>query len=191
MAFMERCRERYGDAFSLRIANEGTWVLLADPAAVKQVFTGDPRLLHAGEANVVLLPVLGANSLLLLDEDQHMGQRKLMLPPLHGERLARHAQTMRDVAEREVATWPDGEPLAIAPRMADVTLEIIVRTVFGVEGGERRRQLHRRLRATLDMLVQPGPYLLFLLLLGPQRAAGMPALQRVLKPVDDLLYDEI
>src|SRR5215212_2105345 len=114
MPFMERCRERYGDAFTLRIAHEGEGVFLSDPEAVKQVFTGDPRLLHAGEANVVLLPVLGAHSVLLLDEDPHMAQRKLLLPPLHGERLARHAEPMRDVAEREVATWPVGdEPLTL------------------------------------------------------------------------------
>ena len=191
MAFMERCRERYGDAFTLRIAHEGTWVLLSDPEAVRQVFTGDPRLLHAGEANVVLLPVLGSHSVLLLDEDPHMRQRKLMLPPLHGERLARHAETMREVAEREVAGWPAGEPLTLAPRMQDVTLEVIVRTVFGLEGGERQRELRRRLRAALDLLVAPGPYLLFLILLGPHRAAQMPALHRVLKPVDDLLLEEI
>ncbi|HEY3019453.1 MAG TPA: cytochrome P450 [Solirubrobacteraceae bacterium] len=191
MAFMERCRERYGDAFTLRIAHEGTWVLLSDPDAVRQVFTGDPRLLHAGEANVVLLPVLGSHSVLLLDEDPHMRQRKLMLPPLHGERLARHAETMREIAEREVAGWPAGEPIALAPRMQDVTLEVIVRTVFGLEGGERQRELRRRLRAALDLLVAPGPYLVFLLLVGPRRAAEMPALHRVLKPVDDLLFDEI
>ncbi len=191
MPFMERCRERYGDAFTLRIAHECTWVLLSDPEAVKQVFTGDPRLLHAGEANVVLLPVLGSHSVLLLDEDPHMRQRKLMLPPLHGERLARHAETMREVAEREVAGWPAGEPLTLAPRMQDVTLEVIVRTVFGLEGGERQRELRRRLRAALDLLVAPGPYLLFLILLGPHRAAQMPALHRVLKPVDDLLLEEI
>ena len=70
--FMERCHARYGDIFTLRIASEGTWVLLADPDAVKQVFTGDPRLLHAGEANVVLRPLLGRNSVLLLDERAHM-----------------------------------------------------------------------------------------------------------------------
>ncbi len=77
---MERCRRRYGDMFTLRVVHEGTWVFLADPDAVKQVFTGDPRLLHAGEANVVLLPFLGRNSVLLLDEQPHMAQRKLMLP---------------------------------------------------------------------------------------------------------------
>src|SRR5881409_704906 len=188
---LEECRAKYGDTFTLPIVHEGTWVFVSDPEAIKQVFTGDPRLLHAGEANVVLLPVLGSHSVLLLDEDPHMRQRKLMLPPLHGERLARHAETMREVAEREVAGWPAGEPLTLAPRMQDVTLEVIVRTVFGLEGGERQRELRRRLRAALDLLVAPGPYLLFLILLGPHRAAQMPALHRVLKPVDDLLFEEI
>ena len=138
MPFMEQCRERYGDAFSLKIAHEGTWVMLSDPEAVKQVFTGDPRLLHAGEANVVLLPVLGKNSVLLLDEDEHMRQRKLMLPPLHGEKLARHAEVMREIAEREIAAWPADVPMPLAPHMQDITLEIIVRTVFGSENPELR-----------------------------------------------------
>src|SRR4051794_4595923 len=151
MPFMDRCRARYGDAFTLRIAHEGTWVLLSDPEAIKQVFTGDPRLLHAGEGNEVLLPVLGSHSVLLLDEDPHMAQRKLLLPPLHGQRLARHAEPMRDVAEREVATWPRDEPLALAPRMAGLTLEIIARTVFG----SADQELLRRLRETIDMLSKP------------------------------------
>ena len=69
---LEECRARYGDIFTYRIAHEGTWVFLSDPEAIKQVFTGDPRLLHAGEANTVLLPVLGEHSVLLLDEPAHM-----------------------------------------------------------------------------------------------------------------------
>ena len=191
MPFMERCRERYGDAFTLKIANEGTWVLLSDPEAIKQVFTGDPRLLHAGEANVVLLPVLGSHSVLLLDDAAHMRQRKIMLPPLHGESLGRHAAVMREVAEREVASWPAGEPLSLAPRMQDLTLEIIVRTVFGVDGGKRYDELRRRLRATLDLLSSPGPFMAMLALLGPERSARMPTLHRVLEPVDRLLLAEI
>ena len=79
--FMERCRDRYGDAFSLRMYNEGTWVMFSDPAAVKQIFTGDPRLLHSGEANGILRPIVGPNSVLLLDDRAHMAQRKLLLPP--------------------------------------------------------------------------------------------------------------
>src|SRR3954468_8565792 len=187
MPFMEQCRDRYGDAFTLRIAQEGTWVLLSDPEAVKQVFTGDPRLLHAGEGNTVLLPVLGSNSVLLLDEDPHMRQRKVLLPPLHGERLARHADTMRDVAEREVASWPAGDTLALAPRMADLTLEIIARTVFGSADPE----LLRRLRATIEFVSQPGIYTLFMMLAGPERIANTPLPRKLLKPVDDYLFAEI
>ncbi len=112
-AMLEDCQRRYGDMFTLRIANEGTWVFLAHPDAVKQVFTGDPRLLHAGEANVVLLPVLGSNSVLLLDEAPHMAQRKLLLPPFHGERMRGYADTMRDVAERELDRWPLETPFAV------------------------------------------------------------------------------
>ena len=74
-AMLEDCRRRYGDMFTLRIAHEGTWVFLAHPDMVKQVFTGDPRVLHAGEANVVVRPFLGSNSVLLLDEAAHMSQR--------------------------------------------------------------------------------------------------------------------
>ena len=187
MPFMEQCRDRYGDAFTLRIAHEGEWVLLSDPEAVKQVFTGDPRLLHAGEGNRVLLPVLGSNSVLLLDEDPHMRQRKLLLPPLHGERLARHAETMRDVAEREVASWPAGDTLAIAPRMADLTLEIIARTVFGSADPE----LLRRLRETIEFLSKPGVYTLFMLLAGPERIANSGVAGKVLAPVDKVLLAEI
>ena len=79
-AMLEDCQRRYGDMFTLRIAHEGTWVFLAHPDMVKQVFTGDPRVLHAGEANIVVQPFLGNNSVLLLDEAAHMSQRKLMLP---------------------------------------------------------------------------------------------------------------
>ena len=86
-AMMEDLQRRHGDMFTVQIANEGTWVFLAHPDAVKQVFTGDPRLLHAGEANRILLPLLGHHSVLLLDDAAHMRQRKLLLPPFHGERM--------------------------------------------------------------------------------------------------------
>ena len=132
-AYMEECRRRYGDSFTLEIANEGKWVFLTQPDAVKQVFTGDPRLLHAGEANVVLLPVLGSHSVLLLDEAAHMRQRKLMLPPFHGDRLRGYADTMREVTQEAIDSWPLGQPLGTRPLMQALTLEIIMRTVFGVQ----------------------------------------------------------
>ncbi len=104
--FLERCRDRYGDAFTLRIANEGTWVMLSDPAAVKQVFTGDPELLHAGEANAILRPILGPSSVLLLDDGAHLAQRKLLLPPFHGARMKAYGALMeagRGGRDRHVA----------------------------------------------------------------------------------------
>ncbi len=130
------CQERYGDIFTIKIAYEGTWVMLADPAAVKQVFTGDPRTFHAGEGNQILAPLLGHNSLLVLDEKPHMSQRRLLLPPFHGERMQGYEQTMSEIAAREIDAWPTGVPYKLRPRMQAITLEIILRTVFGVrEGG--------------------------------------------------------
>ncbi|MGH2763912.1 MAG: cytochrome P450, partial [Thermoleophilaceae bacterium] len=140
-AYMEECRQRYGDSFTLEIANEGKWVFLTHPDDVKQVFTGDPRLLHAGEANVVLLPVLGSHSVLLLDDAAHMRQRKLMLPPFHGERLRAYADTMSEVTQEAIGSWPLGQPLATRPLMQALTLEIIMRTVFGVQDEGRKARL--------------------------------------------------
>src|SRR4029077_14111496 len=114
-------RARYGDIFSYRIAHEGTWVFLSDPEAIKQVFTGDPRLLHAGEANIVLLPVLGEHSVLVLDEPAHMKERKLMLPPFHGKRMQAYRKVMAEVAAREIDRWPADEPVRMRARMQAVT----------------------------------------------------------------------
>ena len=94
-------------------------MITADPAAVKQVFTGDPKLLHAGEGNIVLAPLLGSGSVLLLDGAEHLRHRRLMLPPFHGERMRTYGEVMRDVAERHVATWPRGRPFAGCPDAGD------------------------------------------------------------------------
>ena len=189
-AFLEDAARRYGDMFTLRIANEGTWVFLSDPEAVKQVFTGDPRLLHAGEANIVLLPVLGSHSVLLLDDDAHMAQRKLMLPPFHGERMRGYEETMAGVAAREIERWPAGEPLSSWPTMQAITLEVIMRTVFGVRETGRLEQLGRALRSSLSWAAEPRR-MAQLALLGPRRVAERGTLQRALAPTDELIYEEI
>ena len=188
--FMLRCRERYGDVFTLRIAHEGPWVMLAHPDAVKQVFTGDPRVLHAGEGNVILKPMLRSNSVLLLDEKPHMRQRKLMLPPFHGERMKAYADTMREVAEREVASWPAGEPFELWPRMQAITLEVIVRTVFGVEGAADGERLRRLLGDAIDWGTDPLTAL-GLFALGPPHSITEQVSRRRLRAVDDAVYAEI
>jgi cytochrome P450 len=187
---LEECRARYGDMFTYRLAHEGTWVFISDPEAIKQVFTGDPRLLHAGAANIVLLPVLGEHSVLLLDEPEHMTQRKLMLPPFHGKRMQAYRQVMAEVAAREIDRWPVDEPIRMRPRMQAVTLEVILRAVFGVGEGERLTRLRDELRGALGVL-SDRRRAIFLLLLGPQRIRKYPPFRRLMEGIDELLYPEI
>jgi cytochrome P450 family 135 len=187
---LEDCRRRYGDTFTLRIAHEGDWVFLADPDAIKQVFTGDPRVLHAGEANVVVLPLLGHHSLLLLDEATHMSQRKLMLPPFHGERMRSYEQVMTEVAAEEIDSWPAGQPYAVRPAMQRITLEVIIRTVFGVQDDERRERLRATLGTALEWGTDPRR-MAMLATLGPQRVARSQMFRRVRQPADELIYAEI
>ena len=188
---LRTCQDRFGDTFTLKIANEGTWVITADPETIKQVFTGDPRLLHAGEANRILLPVVGRNSVLLLDDDRHISQRKLLLPPFHGARMQGYGDLMTRVAAEEIERWPLGETYPLRPRMQALTLEIILRAVFGVrEEGPRMALLRERLRHLLDLTssVYGG---LVLAALGPERFARLRAVRREMKLVDDPIYEEI
>ncbi len=187
---LEDCQRRFGDMFTIRIAHEGSWVFVTDPDAVKQVFTGDPRLLHAGEANVVLLPMLGPQSVLLLDEKEHMAQRKLMLPSFHGQRMRRYEEVMRDVAARAIESWPTGVRLSTWPTMQAVTLEVIMRTVFGVQDDARLDKLGAALRNTLAWGSDPSRMAL-MAVLGPHRISRLRNFRRVLEPADELLYDEI
>ncbi|HET8672622.1 MAG TPA: cytochrome P450 [Thermoleophilaceae bacterium] len=188
--FLERCRARYGDVFTVKIAQEGTWVMLADPAHVREVFRGDPKVFHAGEANAILRPVLGHNSVLLLDEEAHMSQRKLLLPPFHGERMQRYGDVMREIAEREIERWPSGQPLKLWPRMQAVTLEVIMRAVFGMDEGAALDRLRATLRDTLDWATRPAQ-MASLALLGPHRVERLPWFRDRFKDVDALLYEEI
>ncbi len=184
------CQDRYGDIFTIRLAYEGRWVMLADPDAIKQVFTGDPRVFHAGEGNQILAPVLGRNSVLVLDEKPHMSQRKLLLPPFHGERMQGYEATMREIAQREIESWPTGAPYKLRPRMQAVTLEIILRTVFGLREGARMAELREALREFLDLTTNPR-LLLPVLLIGPQRVRGLGPFRRRVDRIDKLIYDEI
>jgi len=186
------CQDRYGDMFTIRIAYEGTWVILADPEAIKQVFTGDPKVFHAGEGNEILSPILGRNSLLVLDEKAHMSQRKLLLPPFHGTRMQGYEETMSEIAAREIDGWPTGTPYPLRPRMQAVTLEIILRTVFGVGQDEAGKlgDLRDALRDFLDLTTDPR-MLVPLVLAGPNRVRRFPPFRRRIDRVDNLLYREI
>ena len=187
---LERCQARYGDAFTLKIAYEGTWVMLSHPDAVKQVFTGDPKVFHAGEGNHILRSFLGPSSVLVLDEAEHMHTRKLLLPPFHGERMLRYAGVISDIARAEIERWPRGEPIRLGTRMQALTLEVIMRAIFGVEDSERLAQLRSALRRLLEEGVKPHRMAL-VLAIGPDRLPRTRTYRSLMDPVEAILYDEI
>lgn len=149
LAFLARCRARYGKRFTLRLPMAPRFVMLSDPAEIKEIYTAPPDVLHPGEGARVLEPVVGRNSVILLDEAEHMEQRKLMLPAFHGERMERLSGLMAEVAEREVASWPGAEAIDLQPRMQRLTMEIILRAVFGLDPGPRLDAIRERLTAML------------------------------------------
>lgn len=150
IALMERAQRRYGDVFSLPLYGMGRVVFVSDPELIKRVFTGPATLLHAGEAAQILRPVVGRNSVLLLDEAEHMRQRKLLLPPFHGQVIERYGEIIREVTARAVDQWPTDRSFRLQPRMAEITLEVIIRAVFGVDEAERQAELRLALRRMLD-----------------------------------------
>jgi cytochrome P450 len=144
LGFLIRFQRRYGDIFTVSFPFYRRLVYVADPALVKTLFTTPPERSHAGEANATVLePALGPNSVLTLDEGAHMRQRKLLLPPFHGERIQRYGELIREVTLREMESWPVGEPFALRPHTQRITLAVIMRAVFGVHDEERLVRFER------------------------------------------------
>ena len=173
--FIDACRRRYGDIVTFGHLFDPRFVMIFEPDMVKQVFRGPPDGLRAGEANAVLGPVVGQHSLLLLDGAEHLRERKLMLPPFHGERMRAYAEVIREAADSSIASWPLGEPFALLPRMQSLTLEVIMRAVFGVHETAGAAELAQRIRALLDPVASRAR--------RPDRAApGCAARARPLPP---------
>ena len=143
--FFERCRSRFGSRFTLRLIVNVPVVNVTDPDEVREVFTAAPDVLHPGEGARVLEPVVGRNSVILLDEDAHMSQRKLLLPAFHGERMQALTALMERVTAEAIERWPRGATVELHPRVQALTLEIILRAVFGLEEGERLDRLREGL----------------------------------------------
>jgi cytochrome P450 family 135 len=184
--FAQRCRERFGDTFTVHIDAE-PFVFLAHPDAVRQVFTAGPELMHAGEANDLLRPIVGSHSILLLDERDHMRQRKLMLPPFHGERMQRYRELMTQATERAMERWPAREPFALRPSTQAITLDVIMQAVFGVDAHGEYAQLRARLERMLEWAGKLRGVLLGVVL-GPDNRFVAGQRRRMLDPVDEALY---
>jgi len=192
LPFLLELQRRYGDVFSFQLFHEDPWVMVSDPELVKRVFTAPADVLHAGEGNRILEPVLGPQSVLLLDEDAHLRQRKLLLPPFHGDRMERYGEVMRDVVEAEIARWPAGEAAPAWPRMQAITLEVILRAVFGVTEPARLDPLRVALREMLDFMGD-NRRMVALVALGPQRATRSRLLgfRQLMARADELVLAEV
>jgi cytochrome P450 family 135 len=153
---LERYRRRYGDVFAIDVWPFKPLVVVSDPAEVRRIFTGDSAHLHAGEGNTVLGPLVGPHSVLLLDEDEHLRRRRVLLPAFHGERMRVYGPVMRELAEAELATWPRGEPFALLPAMQRITLRVILRAVFGMRDGGALEGGLIRLLAQSGVLMLPA-----------------------------------
>jgi cytochrome P450 len=189
--FVLRAQRQFGDVFTMRIAGESApWVKLGHPDLVREVFTAPADKLLAGEANEILRPVLGDRSVLLLDRADHLRERKLILPAFHGERMQRYGELMRDIAEAEIASWPTGEELELAPRMQALTLEIIIRAVFGVREAARLAEMRSALAELLALLTSPVAFAA-VTLVGHDNAIRIGPAKRVLAAVDTLVQQEI
>lgn len=183
-----RWRRRYGDVFAIHIAPAGHGVVLSNPEHIREVFAGTADTFHAGEGNAILGPVMGEHSVLLLDEDAHKAARKKVMSAFHGETMRAWGEVMEQLAADDIARWPTGVPFAVHPHMNDISLEVILRIVFGVTDEARTAEM----RPLLQRLVRIGPTIFIgwmyprLQVVGPWRR-----FVRLKAGVDELLYAEI
>jgi cytochrome P450 family 135 len=192
--YLEACRRRYGGAVTMSTVFDGPFVMVFDPALVKQVFQGSNEQLHAGEANALLGPLLGQRSILVLDGGEHLRHRRLMLPPFHGRRMQRYEEAMIAATDREIdERWPVGEPFPVMPSMQSLTLQVVMRVVFGFDPGAAEEELRGRLRAMIEPLARRrSGMLLFALTQGRFRSNRSPdAFLARRHAVNEILFAEI
>jgi len=158
LPFLEHWRSRLGETFRASLLGPGEVVFLSDPDSLKRLFQADRVNTIAPGRNIILEPLLGRSSLLLQEGDEHLRRRKLMLPPFHGERMRGYEDVIRSATERAVASWPLGTEFALHPSMQSITLEVILRAVFGVEDAERRERLRDGLMEILNASSSPVAY---------------------------------
>jgi cytochrome P450 len=190
LGFLVKLQRRYGDIFTLSFPFFGRLVYVADPSLVKAVFTGSPALFHAGEANATVLePALGPNSVLTLDDEPHMRQRKLLLPPFHGEQIRRYGELIRETTEREMESWPVGEPFALRPHTQRITLTVIMRAVFGVSDERRLVRFERLIEAFSERVSLITTFPALRRRLGPW--SPWTRFLRAREALDEFIYEEI
>lgn len=191
LPFMQECREKYGDNFSVKFLTfERPMVMISDPDAIKALYRERSHGLPPGR-DIILTPIVGPRSLLVTEGADHLAHRKLMLPPFHGERMRSYQPIVEEIVDREIDSWPLGKEFAIHPRMQAITLEVILKVVFGVADGPRFERLRSVLTKVLEETASPFAQLIGL---ASRRFGGRgpwAKFEKQLKEADDLLYAEI
>jgi cytochrome P450 len=185
-----RLRARYGKRITVQLPFQPPFVILSDPDEIKQLFMAPPDVIHPGEGARILEPMVGRNSVILLDEQPHMEQRKLLLPAFHGEKMQALTGLMAELTERELASWPTGEPVTLHPRLQRLTLEIVLRAVFGLDQGPRLEQLREALTEVLKFSESP----LSVMPWARRYSRWLPTIRRfdqTMARVDELIFAEV
>jgi cytochrome P450 len=189
-ALMDYCAKKYGEPYRFDLAGFPPIVMTYTPEIVRQVFADDGTTFAAGKFNQGLAALLGDKSVLMLDGAEHIRHRKLLMPPLHGERMQRYGEAMLAATDRAIDGWSRGPVFALHPHMQDVTLRIIINTVFGIAAGPRFEEMARRMKRILELGSWPPLLIPFVQVdLGAQSPWGK--FKRAVAAGDEYLYGEI
>ncbi|WP_445245462.1 cytochrome P450 [Microcoleus sp. OTE_8_concoct_300] len=186
--------QRYGDIYIAQSSIFPPQVIISNPQAIQEIFTADSKLFKSGTANNITLPLVGSNSLLLLDGDRHLQQRKLLMPPFHGERMKAYGQIIRNTTEKVINNWTSGKSVIAQSTMQQISLEVILHTVFGLSEGERYQQIQQLIINMFSLFSNPlNATFLFIKSLQKDLGAWSPwgGFLRQRQRLDELLYQEI
>ena len=192
LSFLEHCAARHGDPFTVRWAGYGTFVMLSDPEAVRDVFRGDSHALHSGEGNEFLSATVGRTSVLVLDEEPHACQRRLLLPPLKGERMRAFFDAMQSATEQEAAAWPIATPVRMVEPMRRLTLRVISQAVLGLDPGPALEDFERKVERVLAF-ARTRHTLIWIKLVPSRLLTGANWLPyfRQMRALDDTIFNHI
>ena len=191
---LEASAQIYGDCFTSRLSGFPPFVVFSNPQAIKEIFTGNPNLFNSGSGNKMLHPLVGDNSLLLLDGDSHHRQRKLLMPPFHGDRMRAYGKLICDITDRVMRQKNIDQTFSVRSLMQNVSLRVILSAVFGINEVQRSQELRHLLSSVLDSIGNPlSSSLLFIPLLQQDLGPWSPwgRFMRQKRQIDQLINVEI
>ncbi|NET89770.1 MAG: cytochrome P450 [Kamptonema sp. SIO1D9] len=193
--YLERCNQRYGDIFTIRFLSYPPSVIVSNPQAIEEIFTADPKIFNLEQGNKILPPaLLGANSVIFMDGDRHEERRRLLSPPFRGERMRVYGQLIFDITQQIISQWTIGKPFQVRSAMQQISMQTILRAVFGLNEGNRLQQLENLLTSMMNIFSSPWRSS-FLFIEALQRDLGPWSLWgnflRTRKQADELIYEEI